>query len=73
MIKNHENRMEAEGILSFIKGCDRLVFGPTFSNLNWRLTQESENPVVYTKIYCFLTWIASQYGLQYTFPEYDKV
>ena len=38
---------------------------------NWKLDQKAENPTVYTKLYCFLPWIAGQYGLQYTLPATD--
>ena len=76
MVKNNDNRFEAEGILSFIKGCDDLYFGPTNSstNLNWQLFQFSTNPTVYTKLYCFLSWIAKQYDLKYSvFNDRDEV
>ena len=68
MIKQSDSRYYTEGILSFIKGCDVLAFGvgnardPTN---RYFLNQQSENPSVYTKLSCFLPWIARQYNLQY--------
>ena len=50
MTKNRERKYEAEGILSFTKGCDRLEFGPGGTGKNWRLYQFSSNPTVYTKL-----------------------
>jgi len=47
-------RFYMEGILSFVKGrgCD------VYSN----------NPSVYTKLSCFLPWVAEQYGMSYKLP-----
>ena len=44
-------KYSAEGILSFIKGC-------SFIN-------RANNPTVYTKLSCYLPWIAEQYNLTY--------
>ena len=66
MIKQSDARYYSEGILSFIKGCDVLAFGVGNSRGNrYFLNQQSENPSVYTKLSCFLPWIAEQYNLQY--------
>ena len=73
MTENKDRKYEAEGILSFIKGCDDLFFGQSESGSNWKLFQYSTSPTVYTKLYCFLPWIADQYDLEYTFTYYDKV
>ena len=68
MKENSEGRFEATGILSFIKGCrifrfaDNLQNYPVFERHNI-LDQRSSNPSVYTKISCFLPWIADQYDL----------
>ena len=69
-VNQRPKRFYAEGILSFIKGCDRFLFGqePT-STTKWRLTQESNNPSTYTKLSCFLPWVAEQYGLDYDDDE----
>ena len=66
MIKQSDRRYYTEGILSFIKGCDVLSFGVGNTRGNrYVLNQQSENPTVYTKLSCFLPWIAEQYNLQY--------
>jgi hypothetical protein len=55
--KNNTKRFYAEGILSFVKGrgCD------VYSN----------NPSAYTKLSCFLPWIAREYGMDYDPPSED--
>ena len=73
MKKNDGGRFEAEGILSFIKGCGVFAFYDNIFDLAPRhhsrrtnsLYQVSNNPSVYTKISCFLPWIAKQYDLEY--------
>ena len=72
MLKNKANRIEAEGSLSFTKGCDSITLGEVGDG-NFRIGQKSTSPTVYTKLYCFLPWIADQYNLEYTIPEFDKV
>merc|ERR1711872_305018 len=63
-------RYYAEGILSFVKGCDVFLFGALDKNkTRWQLVQQSENPSTYTKLSCFLPWIAKQYGLEYKHDE----
>ena len=60
------NRLYAEGILSSVRGCN--VFNMGNSNdarTEFQLTQFSENPAIYTKLSCFLPWVARQYGLDY--------
>ena len=64
--KNRPMRYYAEGILSFVKGCDVFTFGATDNEkTKWQLNQQSQNPSTYTKLSCFLPWIAKQYGLEY--------
>ena len=77
-------RMTTEGILSFIKGCTAFGFGryaeffapdintivqteetDTEANV---LVQLSENPLVFTKLHCYLPWIAQQYDLDFEYP-----
>merc|ERR1712126_56566 len=66
MTKQSDMRYNTEGILSFIKGCDVFAFGVGNSRGNrYFLNQQSENPSVYTKLSCFLPWVASQYNLTY--------
>ena len=73
-------RFTVQGILSFIKGCTVYGFGrfnefvvPDLNNLLSTETksqsnvaiQLAENPLVYTKIFCYLPWIAKQFDLDY--------
>lgn len=65
MVKDERSRFVAEGIQSFIKGCSAVTFlevSATYSILE----QFSENPSVYTKLSCYLPWIATQYNMEYT-------
>ena len=73
MTQNSNFRFEAEGILSFIKGCDEMFFSNPPRSSNWKLFQVSTSATVYTKLYCYLKWIANQYDLEYTVEEFDKV
>jgi hypothetical protein len=54
-------RFYVEGILSFVKGCRTFTLGPG------GIDQFSDNPTAYTKVSCFLPWIADQYGME--FPQ----
>jgi len=59
-------RFSIEGILSFVKGCDVFTFGTTdTTKKNAQLNQQTENPTTYTKLFCFLPWIAEKYGMDY--------
>ena len=68
--------MYIEGLLSYIKGCTLLaVAEPVEQARDGRqrqrgslLFQESANPNVYTKLSCFLPWIAEQYNMEYESP-----
>ena len=74
-------RFYVEGLLSYINGCDYFYLGPelgaeltesvtenfTLPSPNWVLSQKSQNPAVYSRLICFLPWIAQQYDL--TFDE----
>ena len=78
-------RFVTEGILSFIKGCTVYGFGkyselfaPDIDTLKLvenrdtkinTLIQLSENPLVYTKLHCYLPWVAEQYDLDFEFPQ----
>ena len=66
----------AEGIMSFIKGCGVFGFFDTSDSEQLRTTrshslqtnslyQVSNNPNVYTKLSCFLPWIAEQYNMEF--------
>ena len=76
-------KIKTEGILSFIKGCSVYAFGriqtfygpdllmglnvSVYTETN-TIIQRSENPLVYTKLKCYLPWIAEHYDL-----EYDRI
>jgi len=65
MVESKE-RFSIEGLLSFVKGCDVFTFGTTDAEKNnAQLNQQTENPTTYTKLSCFLPWIAEQYGMEY--------
>jgi len=62
------SRYYIEGIYSFLKGCAYNKVGKTIKF--FALQQES--PSVFTKLSCFLPWIAKQYKLKY-YHEPDEV
>ena len=53
-----------EGLLSYMKGCTLFSVSESTSG-SALLYQESQNPNVYTKLSCFLPWIAEQYRMSY--------
>ena len=57
------------GLQSFTKGCSVFTYRSEFFLFYGELTQESQNPSVYTKISCYLPWIAEQYGMEYEADE----
>ena len=65
MVTDEEERFVAAGIKSFIKGCSRFVFDQ-YSPTSTQLDQLSENPAVYTRLSCYLSWVAAQYNMEYT-------
>ena len=84
LMTDNGGKLQIDGILSFIKGCGAFsfdqdfgslfpilnIFNPTTFNISYSvLYQQSNNPSVYTKLICFMPWIASQYGLQYNDSE----
>merc|ERR1719225_1188435 len=65
-VNSSSSRVYIEGLLSYIKGCTLLaVSEPAEQAGTSLLFQESANPNVYTKLSCFLPWIAEQYGMSY--------
>ena len=62
-----DDRYHAEGLLSFVKGCRRFSFGSCNSTScllpTGGLLQTTDNPSVYTKLSCYLPWIAEAYGM----------
>merc|ERR1719153_128948 len=70
MTSDNDDRRYIEGVLSFVKGCDQFIFGldkEEFSTgTTYTLTQRSTNPATYTRLSCFLPWIAAQYNMEYS-------
>ena len=65
MVTDEEERFVAAGIKSFIKGCSSFTFSEE-SSTHSGLTQSSDNPAVYTRLSCYLSWVAAQYNMEYT-------
>merc|ERR1719195_339105 len=63
-VDSSSSKMYIEGILSYIKGCELLAVSAPAGSASI-LLQESQNPNVYTKLSCFLPWIAEQYNMEY--------
>ena len=59
-----QNPLSVVGIASFVKGCDwfRITNNAPQS---WILEARNFKPLVFTKLTCFLPWVAQQYGLSY--------
>jgi hypothetical protein len=70
--ESRPQRFYAEGFLSFVKGCDGFRFGTWYSNSSWGLGQYSENPAVYTKLSCYLPWIAREYGMDFDAGDVEE-
>ena len=72
---NSQTRKYIEGILSFTKGCSLFDLWNRRNTVTGRSTsyleQESANPSVYTKLSCFLPWIAEQYNMDYDSTSTD--
>ena len=78
-------RFKTEGILSFIKGCTAFAFGRfvdffatdfnTFQEVEETdsqanvVVQISDNPLAYTRLHCYLPWIAEQYDLDFDYEN----
>ena len=64
-----------EGHLSYLKGCQQFEMGSTNppKNTQFEFKLSAENPLAYTKLFCFLPWIATQFGLTFASgPEADE-
>merc|ERR550532_3296344 len=65
-------RYYIEGILSFLKSCERFTMEQTNTDTDdpiFSFDSFTESPIAYTKVSCFLPWIAQQFGLY--FPPAD--
>jgi hypothetical protein len=58
-------RFVVEGILSFVKGCERFLLSVSVDETRAFMKQYSNLPTAYTKLSCFLPWIASEHNLDY--------
>ena len=63
LMYEHNGKFSVAGILSFTKGCSSFYYRS--GEDSGSLLQESINPLVYSKIACYLPWIAEQYGMVY--------
>ena len=81
-------KLVIDGLLSFIKGCGAFSFDQSYGSLYPYISlfnpqdfglefsvlfQLSNNPSAYTKLSCFLSWIAEQYDLEFESPVEDDV
>ena len=60
-----DGRFSVIGTMSFIKGCSQFSYNTLTGYQYSNLTQRSVNPLVYTKLSCYLPWIAEQYNMVY--------
>ena len=67
---NGERRYYIEGILSFLKSCERFRMTAETDN-QFTFDSFTESPIAYTKISCFLPWVAEQFGLSYSAAQDD--
>ena len=63
--RSNSDRLYVEGIQSFVKGCDQFFARPFLGYEG--ISQFNESPSIYTRLSCFLPWVAEQYGLYH--PE----
>ena len=69
--KTKPGRLYVEGFQSFVKGCDSLKFyARSSSSSSYEgLSQINESPSIYTRLSCFLPWVAEQYDMSYPVEE----
>ena len=58
------DRFHLAGILSSVKGCGSGSH-PFRNTTSAELRQVAENPTIFTKLSCYLPWIAAQYNMEY--------
>jgi len=72
-----QERFYIEGILSFLKSCERFRLEsteraePDREQIRFIFDSFAESPIAYTKISCFLPWVAQQYGYYFPLPDDD--
>ena len=77
-VDDRSQRYYIQGILSYLKGCERFTMteiketGTTPEGIRVAPNEKeftflsfTESPLAYTKISCFLPWVAGQFGLSY--------
>lgn len=64
MVKSSQGRYYIEGVLSFMKGCDEFSMG-AIDEANFVFTSRLENPLAYTKLSCYMSWVTEKFGLSY--------
>ena len=66
MVKDGIGRYTIGGILSFFKGCDKFSISKRDeAGTKFELFSKTRNPLAYTKLSCYLPWVAEQFGLSY--------
>ena len=65
MDTSDDGKYSIVGTMSFIKGCSQFSYNKLVDYPLSNLTQRSTNPLVYSKLSCFLPWIAEQYNMVY--------
>ena len=66
MVKNSQGQYSIQGVLSFHKGCEEFYIGARNNEkTKFEFHSHTESPLAYTKLSCFLPWVAEQFGLSY--------
>jgi len=66
MVNDGNGRYTIGGMLSFLKGCDLfLISKRDYAGTKFELFSKTRNPLAYTKLSCYLPWVADQFGLSY--------
>ena len=88
MTESKDGQLIIDGLLSFIKGCGAFSFDQSYGSLYPYISlfnpqdfglefsvlfQLSNNPSAYTKLSCFLPWIAEQFGLEFESSREDEM
>ena len=63
MVKKSIGRYSVEGVLSFLKGCDVFSMGRNNDDTTFFFASYTESPLAYTKLSCYLPWVAEEFGL----------
>jgi len=63
MVRNTNGHYYIEGFLSFHRGCQDFTYRTDGSKSEF--SSYSESPLAFTKLSCYLPWVAEQFGLSY--------